>query len=225
MRRPWIKVETSTPDKPEICFLATALRMDPDTVVGKLVRLWSWMELNRVPANDLGVTKEFLDKLVGRKGFAEALVGSGWLVVAGQKLGFRNLERHNGGKAKIRIMTARRVALHRQRKLMKGDASVAEPLRDQSEAVLEPSSAEKECNDEPLVEREENEACSPLQDHAEAVVMPEAEAPVHVEPQVSEVEAVEPVIVTHEEEGAVEALPKKKRGRAVEDSPDQGLLF
>ena len=73
MRRPWIKIEICTPDKPEICSLATQLRLDDDAVVGKLVRLWSWAELNRIDPNDLGVTKEFIDKIVGRKGFAAAL--------------------------------------------------------------------------------------------------------------------------------------------------------
>jgi len=36
----WIKVEHWTPDKPEIFRLADELEIDPDAVVGKLVRLW-----------------------------------------------------------------------------------------------------------------------------------------------------------------------------------------
>jgi hypothetical protein len=116
MRRPWIKIETATPDKPEICAIATRLRIDTDSVVGKLVRLWSWAEVNRVEANDIGVTKEFIDKLVGRKGFAEALEAAGWLVVANESLQFANFERHNGNASKIRGQTAKRVERHRQRK-------------------------------------------------------------------------------------------------------------
>lgn len=115
MRRPWIKIETATPDKPEICAIATRLRIDTDSVVGKLIRLWSWAEVNRVNGNDIGVTKEFIDKLVGRKGFAEALEAAGWLKAVGEALQFPNFERHNGNASKIRGQTAKRVERHRQR--------------------------------------------------------------------------------------------------------------
>lgn len=128
MRRPWIKIETATPDKPEICAIATTLRLDTDAVLGKLVRLWSWVEVNRVAANDLGVTREFLDKLVGRKGFASSLIACGWLTDADGRLGLPNLDRHNGGSAKIRALTAQRVALHRERKHIATQASVSEAL-------------------------------------------------------------------------------------------------
>ncbi len=116
MRRPWIKIEICTPDKPEVCSLATQLRMDSDAVVGKLVRLWSWAELNRIDPNDLGVTKEFIDKLVGRKGFAIALEKTGWLIETGAKLSFRNFKRHNSPVAQNKALTAKRVARHRLRK-------------------------------------------------------------------------------------------------------------
>lgn len=147
MRRPWIKIETATPDKPEICAIATSLRMDPDAVLGKLVRLWSWVEVNRVSANDLGVTREFLDKLVGRKGFASALVACGWLSDAEGRLGLPNLDRHNGGSAKVRALTAQRVALHRQRKQIASLSSVSEPL----DPDVTSSDATSEFNDAKIV--------------------------------------------------------------------------
>ncbi len=128
MRRPWIKIETATPDKPEICAIATRLRIDTDSVVGKLVRLWSWAEVNRVDGNDIGVTKEFIDKLVGRKGFAEALEAAGWLKAVGEALQFPNFERHNGNASKIRGQTAKRVERHRQRQPSSKAASAAETI-------------------------------------------------------------------------------------------------
>lgn len=159
MRRPWIKIETATPDKPEICAIATSLRMDPDAVLGKLVRLWSWVEVNRVSANDLGVTREFIDKLVGRKGFASALVACGWLTDVGERLGLPNLDRHNGGSAKIRALTAQRVALHRQRKHMASRSGVSEALHADvtlNEAALESNDAKTVLtNDKPLIHERE----------------------------------------------------------------------
>lgn len=127
MRRPWIKIETATPDKPEICAIATRLRIDTDSVVGKLVRLWSWAEVNRVDGNHIGVTKEFIDKLVGRKGFAEALEAAGWLKADEEALQFTNFERHNGNASKIRGQTAKRVERHRQRQPSKAPEPAPAP--------------------------------------------------------------------------------------------------
>jgi hypothetical protein len=137
MRRPWIKIETCTPDKPEICSLSTQLKLDEDTVVGKLVRLWSWAELNRIDPNDLGVTKEFIDKVVGRKGFAAALEKTGWLSETEEKLSFRNFKRHNSPVAQNKALTAKRVARHRLRK-----AAVTEKVTDEPLAV-KPAKAPK----------------------------------------------------------------------------------
>jgi len=124
MRRPWIKVEVSTPDKPEICAIASRLRMDEDAVVGKLIRLWAWAELNRVNPNDLSVTKEFLDKLVSKKGFTEAVILSGWLGMDGERLFFPNFGKHNGEDSKVRGLTAKRVERHRKSRPSRSDASV-----------------------------------------------------------------------------------------------------
>ena len=114
MRRPWIKVEVSTPDKPEICAIASRLRIDEDAVVGKLIRLWAWAELNRINPNDLSVTKVFLDKLVSKKGFADAMLLSGWLCLDGERLHFPNFDKHNGQDSKVRGLTAKRVEKHRR---------------------------------------------------------------------------------------------------------------
>ncbi len=119
MRRPWIKIEACTPDKPEICAIATSLKMDEDMVMGKLVRLWSWVTVNHVKSDDLSVTKEFIDKLVARKGFAEAMIKAGWLQEKGERLLLPNFERHHSDAAKTRALTAVRVARHRALKEVK----------------------------------------------------------------------------------------------------------
>lgn len=147
MRRPWIKVETTTPDKPEVCAIATTLRLDQDAVLGKLIRLWSWVELNRVSINDLGVTKAFIDKLTGRKGFASALMAVGWLVEGEGKLRLNNLERHNGNSAKVRALTAQRVALHRKRKVLTPDVFVSKSLHNEVKKGATTASEEGVLND------------------------------------------------------------------------------
>lgn len=117
MRCSWVKIETKTPDKPEICIIASQLRLDADAVMGKLVRLWAWAEMNVSDSNETSVTMEFLDKLAGKKGFSAAMEKAGWLQVKGDKLIFPNFERHNGRGAKGRAQTALRVSRHRKRKI------------------------------------------------------------------------------------------------------------
>ncbi len=132
MARNWIKIETVTPGKPEVCVMATQLRMDPDMVTGKLVRIWSWAEVNRINGNDLGVTREFLDKLAGKKGFAAAMERCGWLKEEDGRLVFPNFQRHNGPNGKGRALTAMRVARHRlrQQKSNENDANTGDANRD-----------------------------------------------------------------------------------------------
>jgi hypothetical protein len=177
MRRPWIKIETATPDKPEICAIATRLRIDTDSVVGKLVRLWSWAEVNRVNGNDIGVTKEFIDKLVGRKGFAEALEAAGWLKAQGETLQFPNFERHNGNASKIRGQTAKRVERHRQRQPSPKAAPAVEAIEESAPMASPETSTE---NAEFYVENTSNsliENDTPLEYHSPIQADSESEQP------------------------------------------------
>lgn len=236
MRRPWIKVETATPDKPEICAIATMLRMDTDSVLGKLIRLWSWVEVTRVPANDLGVTREFIDKLVGRKGFAAAMVSAGWLDEKEGKLAILNLDRHNGGLAKVRALTAQRVALHRKRKLARQTKDVSKPLSPEPPAVhSEPApepTADVQAEPVPAVEVVE-EVIPPS--HSESVVPtltvtekltpieePQAIAaapPAPPEAPPAPLPEIEEAVVTED------PSPRKRRPRATVATVDQPMLF
>ncbi|WP_395746823.1 hypothetical protein [Prosthecobacter sp.] len=233
MRRPWIKIETCTPDKPEVCSLATQLRLDEDTVVGKLVRLWSWAELNRIDPNDLGVTREFIDKLVGRKGFGAALEKAGWLVEVDGKLSFRNFKRHNSPVAQNKALTAKRVARHRLRKA-EGKKKVT------NEAFTEPFEA--------AIKAEEiGEHIDPVQEVTTTVseLIVSDEGGTNIDPVVNEevtvivetVEEMEPVAdepdlpplsPVEDEVAAVvteEPAPKKRRGKAAAENDDQPMLF
>jgi len=96
--------------------MATQLKLDPDAVVGKLVRLWSWAEVSRINANAMSITFEFLDKLVGKKGFGAALMKAGWLREVDGVMQFPNFGRHNGPEGKGRALTAQRVSRHREKK-------------------------------------------------------------------------------------------------------------
>lgn len=113
MAQDWIKVEDTLPDKPEVVQMASLLDIDQDAVCGKLLRVWIWADHNSVSGNEIPVTSAFLDRLVCRPGFADAMREVGWLEGRDSRLSFPRFNRHNGQSAKARAETNRRVAQHR----------------------------------------------------------------------------------------------------------------
>lgn len=110
----WIKIEHITPDKPEVFKIAEILDIDPDCVVGKLVRLWIWLDQQSVNGNALSVTKSVIDRITFAHGFADAMLVVGWIEDQAGLLSIPRFDRHNGRTAKNRCNTNRRVADHRK---------------------------------------------------------------------------------------------------------------
>jgi hypothetical protein len=110
----WIKFETSTSDKPEVWAIAESLSIDPDAVVGKLLRVWAWFDDHTEKGNAPSVTKALLDRRVGVTGFCDAMILSGWMIEDGEVVCLPNFDRHNGATAKSRCLTAKRVATHKK---------------------------------------------------------------------------------------------------------------
>ncbi|WP_254865027.1 hypothetical protein [Serratia marcescens] len=115
----WIKIEVVTPDKPEIYQLAEILAIDPDAVLGKLIRIWAWADQQTIDgnanSNAASVTKSAIDRIGFMPGFADALIQVGWLRFDGSILIFPNFDRHNGKSSKKRVLTNRRVTEHREK--------------------------------------------------------------------------------------------------------------
>lgn len=115
----WIKFEHTTPDKPEVIKMANILKIDQDSVVGKLLRVWLWADQNSLTGEGISVTEAFLDRLTCKRGFASAMRTVGWLKGIDGQLAFHNFERHNGVTAKARAESGRRMtrmrALHNSR--------------------------------------------------------------------------------------------------------------
>ncbi|MCY2974625.1 MAG: hypothetical protein NTW52_08170 [Planctomycetota bacterium] len=112
----WIKFEVTTPDKPEVFAIADTLGIDPDAVVGKLLRFWCWADAQttngNANTNGPSVSKSLVDRLASHPGFADAMIGVGWLVVTDTSLTIPSFDTHNGQTAKTRALTAKRVAKH-----------------------------------------------------------------------------------------------------------------
>ena len=105
----WIKFEHATLDKPEVLKMAETLSIDPDEVVGKLLRVWIWFDQQSTNGDAGGVTSvtlmKFIDRHVGRQGFAACMKLVGWL----DESGAPNFERHNGESSKNRALTNKRM--------------------------------------------------------------------------------------------------------------------
>lgn len=113
----WLKVEKSLPEKPEVWQMAGILDLDPDAVVGKLIRVFSWFDEHTENGNAPSVTEKLLDRLVGVTGFTQALRETGWLFTQGDEIALRNFTRHNGKTAKTRASGQKRQEKYRNDKV------------------------------------------------------------------------------------------------------------
>lgn len=110
----WIKFEISTPDKPEVFEIAGALDLDPDAVVGKLLRVWNWFDQHTENGNAPVTVVALLDRLTGTPGFCSAMEKAGWMILSSESAILPHFTRHNGKTAKNRALTARRVNEYRK---------------------------------------------------------------------------------------------------------------
>lgn len=105
----WMKIELELPDKPEVHSIAAALNLDPDCVVGKLIRVWQWFDKHTTDGNAFGVTYSLLDRISGVTGFGEAMMFCGWMEQNDKNLTMPKFDRHTSASAKQRALTAKRV--------------------------------------------------------------------------------------------------------------------
>lgn len=124
----WIKFELTTLDKPEVCQIGDLADIDPDAVVGKLMRVWGWFDQQTEDGNAPSVSKKLLDRQVGVIGFCDHMKSVGWMVEADGVISLPHFERHNGKTAKNRLLTAKRVANHKSANAKGNGPSVSSAL-------------------------------------------------------------------------------------------------
>lgn len=104
----WMKIDLELPDKPEVHYIAGVCSLDPDSVVGKLIRVWQWFDKHTTDGNAVGVTFALVDRLVGVTGFAESMQFAGWLEQRDKVLCMPKFDRHTSESAKKRALSAKR---------------------------------------------------------------------------------------------------------------------
>lgn len=102
-------IDLELADKPEVHQIASIAQIDPDAVIGKLVRVWSWFDKQTVDGYAPSVTLSLVDRLASHNGFAEAMKQAGWLDLSKRGLKMPNFDRWNGKSAKKRALATRRV--------------------------------------------------------------------------------------------------------------------
>lgn len=106
----WLKMELSTPDKPEVLRMARILAIDKDAVLGKLFRVWAWFDKNTVDGHVDGVVSTDVDGIAMNVGFCSAMQQVGWFEFNDDEQWVRltNFDRHNGETAKNRALKNKR---------------------------------------------------------------------------------------------------------------------
>lgn len=124
----WLKFDKSTPDKPEVFEIASQLQIDPDSVVGKLMRVWSWFDSHTEDGNALRVTPALLDRCAGHVGFVAAMQSVGWMVIENGGCRLPKFDRHCGSTAKKRALGKNRT----QKSRSSNDDSVTQSVTESS---------------------------------------------------------------------------------------------
>ena len=120
----WIKVENHLHEKIEVAAIADHTKMDIDTVVGKLLKVWAWASRNCYADGVTSVTAlRVIREITGCGVFDEAMATCGWIRIKGDKIEFTNFDRHNSQTAKDRALAGARMAKKR------GHDAVTEKLR------------------------------------------------------------------------------------------------
>lgn len=120
----WLKFEQHTSNKPEVWEMANRLGIDPDAVVGKLLRVWGWFSNQTTNGDAPSVTKALLDRDCGVTGFCNAMIEAGWMIEENGRIRLPNFDRHNSETAKKRALTAKRNAKLRTERHGRDAASV-----------------------------------------------------------------------------------------------------
>jgi hypothetical protein len=135
----WIKLETVTPDKPEMFALAEYLNCSHGEAFLACVRVWIWADQQSRDGHALGVTKTAINRVAGVTGFAEALQEVGWLQDRGGVISVPNFDRHNGKTAKERALATKRKVTERSRSNRDKNATREEKRREEIKPPIPPS--------------------------------------------------------------------------------------
>ena len=106
----WIKMRRALPACPKVAVICRLTKLDAYAVCGRLLALWSWADEHTNDGVAAGIGGDYLDDMVGKKGFADALahIHVGWLEITDDGVIFPDYAKHNGSTGKTRAQAQRR---------------------------------------------------------------------------------------------------------------------
>jgi hypothetical protein len=110
----WIPMRVDLHDDTAVIGIARDTGLDEDTVVGTLLRIWAWASSQTRSGLLPNVTVEWINRKVGRPGFAEAMTTHGWLSVRSGSIHIPKFERWLAKGAKARLTDAQRKRIVRK---------------------------------------------------------------------------------------------------------------
>lgn len=111
----WLKIEKALPDKWEVAAMAGDLGIDPDAVVGKCLRIWSWFDTHTEDGVTNVTVRALLDRIAGVTGFVQAMEVVHWMESDADSLRMPRFDRHTGESSKKRALSAERTAKSRKK--------------------------------------------------------------------------------------------------------------
>lgn len=131
----WLKFEKCTLEKPEVFQIAATLGIDPDAVVGKLLRVWNWYDDQSRDGQASVSVLSLLDRYCGVNGFINAMKSVGWMIEKDGFLILPKFDRHNGTPAKSRALGKNRQQVSRSCHANSNAASVTKTHQERDESV------------------------------------------------------------------------------------------
>lgn len=104
----WIKMRMELHDSPKVGKIARLTGLDRFGVVGRLHRIWGWVDQTSEDGQGVEGEHADIDELAQHPGFAAAMTQVGWLQEVAGVLTFANFTEHNGLTAKRRAEDAKR---------------------------------------------------------------------------------------------------------------------
>ncbi len=96
--------------------IAAHLEIDPDAVVGKLIRLWTWFDIHTLDGNAPLTQRALVERSVGCVGFIDAVVLAGWLHIKKDRIVVHDFGKFISKSAKKRALGRQRSAVHASQK-------------------------------------------------------------------------------------------------------------
>jgi hypothetical protein len=104
----WMKIETNTPEKPEIRTIARQCHCSKAEAFLAFFRLWAYFDEHTADGFIPGLVQDDVDEIAGLEGVGRTLESVRWLTFDQTGITISTWERHNGESAKKRALAAKR---------------------------------------------------------------------------------------------------------------------